>query len=449
MTLRVFSPLLAAAALIGLVWFSEAIVRPKPKDERIRVVYWEKWTGFEGDAMRAVVDEFNRSQDRIFVDLLTVSGIQNKTLLATAGGNPPDVAGLFGPNVAEYADDRAVIPLDDYCRKFGISRDQYIPVYWDIGSYKGRQYALPTTPASTALHYNRKMFEDAGLNPDRPPRTIEEMDKMAARIVTHLPNGKIDKAGFLPSEPGWWNWGWGYLFGGKLYDGKAKITANAPENVRAYEWVQSYSKKYGAVNLSTFKSGLGNFSSPQNGFMSGKVAMELQGVWMYNFIDKYAPEMEKPVRQWAAVPFPHPADRPDLANLTFADEDVLVIPRGAKHPDEAFEFIRFVQSQKGMELLCLGQRKHSPLKNVSRDFYRKHPNPFIKLFAELPAGKNVITPPKTGLWFELNDAMTNVFDEVTLERKTPKQALDDVTKRMQRKLDDYLMRQRAREAAGR
>jgi ABC-type glycerol-3-phosphate transport system substrate-binding protein len=66
--------------------------------------------------------------------------------------------------------------------------------------------------------------------------------------------------------------------------------------------VQSYSKRYGASALQTFQSGFGNFSSPQNAFLSEQVAMELQGVWMHNFIDKYAPNLE-----WGAAPFPHPA----------------------------------------------------------------------------------------------------------------------------------------------
>ena len=44
---------------------------------------------------------------------------------------------------------------------------------------------------------------------------------------------------------------------------------------------------------------------------------------MYNFITKYAPDMK-----WGAVPFPYPKDRPDLANSTIADEDILVSPDG-------------------------------------------------------------------------------------------------------------------------
>lgn len=436
----VFILLLLAAATIG---FSEIITANAPVPGPIHVTYWEKWTGFEGDAIRDVVDTYNRSQNRIHVDLLTVSGIEQKTLLAIAGGNPPDMAGLYGPNVAQYADDNAILPLDDFCKEKGIRAEQYVPAFWNIGFYRNHVYSLPSVPADTALHYNKQMFRDAGLNPEAPPQTIEQLNEMADKIVTRGANGQINKFGFLPAEPGWWNWAWPYFFGGSLWDGDKKLTANSPENVRAFEWIASWSKKYGAGELQTFRSGFGNFSSPQNAFLSSKVAMEIQGVWMYNFIDKYAPSLEKPVRNWAAVPFPYPADHPELKGQTIVDEDVLVIPRGSKHAKEAFEFIAYVQSQKGMEQLCMGQRKNSPLIAVSPEFWKTHPNPYIQLFATQPLGKTIASP-KIGIWPEYQAEMNNAFDEVVLMHKTPKEALDYVQARMQPKFDEYLERLRLR-----
>lgn len=421
---------LLGAAVIAVALYSERVVQPPVRQGPVRIVYWEKWTDFEGQAMRDVVDAFNRSQNRIFVDLLTVSGIQDKTLLAIAGGIPPDVAGLFGPNVAQYADAQAIQSLTEMCAEAGIRRENYIPVYWDIGNVRGQQFALPSAPASTALHYNRAMLTRAGLDPNRPPRTIEELDQMADRLVKRE-GGRIVQHGFLPSEPGWWNWGWGLAFGGKLWDG-TKLTADDPANIRAYEWVQQYSRKYGVGDIQTFRQGFGNFSSPQNAFLSEKVAMVLQGVWMYNFIDKFAPKLD-----WAAAPFPYPADRPELEGSTFADMDVLVVPRGAKHPKEAFEFIKFVQSQRGMELLCMGQRKHSPLLKVSPEFLAKHPNPYIKLFTELPKSSSVISPPKLGIWPEYQAEILNAYDEIQLMRKSPKDALRDVQNRMQPRFEEY------------
>jgi len=408
-------------------------------DGRVHISYWEKWTGFEGEAMRAVVDEFNRSQDKIFVHLLTVSQVDQKMLLATAGGNPPDVAGLWSFNTHVYADKGAIIPLDDLMKEAGLTREDYLPAYWNLSFYRGKTWALPTTPASVALHWNKDHFREAGLDPERPPRTIEELDAFAEKLTRRDENGKIIRMGFMPSEPGWWNWGWGYFFGGKLYDGKGHITANCPENIRAFRWVQSYAKKYNVKDLQVFQSGFGNFSSPQNAFLAGKVSMELQGVWMYNFISKYAPHLK-----WGAAPFPHPADRPDLANSTPVDIDTLVIPTGAKHPREAWEFIKFVQSHKGMELLCMGQRKHSPLSTSSPEFLKNHPHPYLHVFMDLAKSPNTFSTPKIGIWREYQDEMNNAFSNIWLCKMTPEEALANVQARMQKKLDRELRQKRRR-----
>ncbi len=428
-------PALAAAVAVGL-FASERLTAAPPPDRRVHVAYWEKWTDFEFDAMKRVVDSFNASQDRIQVDILGVSQIEDKTMMAIAGGIPPDVAGLYGAFVPQYADANAVIPLDGYAKANRIGRARYIPCFWDQGIVRGRLYSLPSAPATVALHYDKELFRNAGL--DHPPATTEELVSMADRI-TKKKDGRLLISGFLPTEPGWWNWMWCPLFGGRLWDGKDKITINEPASVRGFAWAQGFAKRYGPGAIATQKGGFGGFNSPQNGFMAKQVAMEFQGVWMYNFIQQYAPDLE-----WSVAPFPHPVDRPDLAEPTIADEDVLCIPRGAKHPKEAFEFIRYVQSQKGMEMLCLGQKKLSPLRAVSPEFLAKHPNPYIGLFTRLAYSKNAYSTPKIGIWKEYNDEINATLDTIMLMQKTPQQALDDLAARMQPKLDDYLKRLRAR-----
>ena len=430
---------LLAIGLVAAAITSEVLVRPAESNHRIHITYWEKWTGFEFDAMKAVVDDFNQSQDQITVDFLSVSNIRDKTLLAISGGVPPDLAGLESGHVSQFADEHALMPLDDLCREAGITPARYVKAYWDICNYKGHIYALPTTPASTALHYNRALLKAAGLDPNHPPETLEELSAMAEKITKRDPNGHISVAGFLPAEPGWWNFEWGSVYGGKLWNGKDTITSDSKENILGYEWVQSFSKKYGPGQIQTFKSGFGGFSSPQNAFMSSQVAMELQGVWMYNFIHMYQPNLD-----WAAAPFPHPASRPDLARMTFVDEDILCIPRGAKHVKEAFEFAKFVQSQHGMEELCMGQKKQTPLKYVTPEFLAKHPNPYIKLFIEMAQEKNAVCAPAVGIWPEYQDELNNAYDQISLLHLSPAEALKKVRLRMQPKLDHYLQRLKLR-----
>jgi multiple sugar transport system substrate-binding protein len=431
-------PALGTAVLLGVV-ASEALVKGPPPGKKVRVAYWEGWTGFEFEAMQKVVKAFNASQDRIEVEVLSVSGLQDKALLAISGGIPPDVLGLSGAAITQFADDRALMPLNDLAKASGIKPDRYIPAFYDMGLVRGRLYALPSTPATVALHYNRSLFRKAGLDPDRPPQTDEEMIEMADKLTVRGPNGQLKVSGFLPTEPGWWNWMWCPLFGGRIWDGKGKITINEKDSVRGFEFAQSFAKRYGAGNIATQKGGFGNFASPQNAFLSEDVAMVAQGVWMYNFISMYNEKLD-----WGAAPFPRPADRPDLQNPTIVEANMLGVPHGAKHPKEAFEFIKFVQSQEGMEMLCMGQKKLSPLSEVSQEFLTTHPNPRIKLFTDLAHSKNAFGAPKMGIWTEYSNEINAAFDSVMLMQKTPQKAMDDVAARMQPKLDTYMRRLRER-----
>ncbi|MBX3111189.1 MAG: ABC transporter substrate-binding protein [Fimbriimonadaceae bacterium] len=434
--------LLGVAVIAGAVAETEQISQPEHRPDRVIVTYWEKWSDFEADAMRKVVNEFNRRQDKIFVNFLSTSGIENKTIMATAGGIPPDIAGLFGANLPLYAYYEAIMPLDEVCAKAGVKKDDYIPVFWDICTYKGKLYALPTTPATTALHYNRKILRDVGWDPDRPPATIEELDELDKRAMILDKQGHVVRAGFMPTEPGWWPWSWPYFFGGTLMDDKGKVTTDLPDNVRAYTWMASFAKRYGASQLQSFKQGFANaFNSPQNAFLDKKVATVLQGVWMANFIQKYTPDLD-----WAASPFPTPADRPELKGRVIADLDIVVIPRGAKHPQEAFEFLKFLQSQEGMELLCMGQKKYTPLMKVSPSFYANHPNPFIKLFRDQSLSPNVFYTPRTPIWNRYQQELQVVIDKMNLlDKRSVKDLLGDVKARVQPMQDEVDKIERLRE----
>src|SRR5258708_37280460 len=112
--------------------------------------------------MRAVIDRFNRKQARTIVEFLPTSKPNRKTLVATAGGDPPDIAGLWTQNVTAYADAEALTPFDDFIRRDGFTPDawlsRYYPVYAHICTHAGHVYAGIATPAVLALHWNKTSF---------------------------------------------------------------------------------------------------------------------------------------------------------------------------------------------------------------------------------------------------------------------------------------------------
>ena len=457
----VLASLLIPALLI--LAFGPRSDAPVPKD-RIVVDYWEKWTADEEAAMKVIVDDFNNSQDRIFVRYVSTSNVNQKTLVATAAGVPPDVAGLWDNNLAQFAEQDALMPLDDLAKEHGIGPSTYMPVFWNACHYKGHLYALISTPAAVALHYNTDEFRAAGLDPDHPPTTLDELDKYAQLLEKRDAAGHLIQTGFLPTEPGWFV-NFSYLwFGGSIWDEKNhKFTLTDPNVVKAFTWVQSYSKRLGKEAVNEFRGGVGNFDSPQNPFLAGQMAMTQQGPWMANYIyhlkpsmdglasgqddDLNAPLAERRKRMhWAAAPFPSAV--PGLTNITYCGFDTLVIPRGAAHPKEAFEFIAYVNRQDVMEKLCMSHSKNSPLANVSDNFLHHHKNPYIDVFEDLSRSPNAHSIPQIPIYPEVDAELTVLVQSLALMKAEPEPALRDLQVRLQKIYDAFMEKQQAREKLG-
>ena len=425
--------------------------------------------------MQTIVNDFNNTvgkRQNIFVQYLSMSNVDQKTLVATAAGVPPDVAGLWNTQVAQFAEIGALEPLDDLAQAEGISEADYKPVLWEGCRYKGQLWALVSSCGSQALYYNKRLFAQnapalraAGLDPARPPRTLEELDRYAAALdeTEILPNGfkRLKRSGFLPTEPGWYLSFFGYWFGAPIYDAQTdRILLTDPRMVRALDWVRGYSLRLGKDSLGEFRSGFGSFNSTQNPFIAQTVAMELQGPWMTNQFEKFRPAMNHakvPRSQEGAMTArqrqenceygvaPFPAAVGGASGTTFANFDVLMIPRGAKHKKEAFAFIAFVNSQKETEKLNVLNCQNSPRRVVSQQFLDTHPNPYIDVFERLMAGPNARGVPPCPIWPEVGAELDNAAQRVALLEATPEQALRDAQNRVDEKYRRFRARRQARQ----
>jgi multiple sugar transport system substrate-binding protein len=425
--------LLSAAACVLTTSASKAAT----PDGKVHLSYWEKWSGVEEYAMQRVVDAFNRSQDRIVVDYLSVGDIERKTILATAGGDPPDIAGVYLNDVTQFADRNALTPLDDFIRTDDQTSDQFLSRYAKafatMGQYHGKVWAVPTTPSTTAMYWNKDVFREAGLDPEKPPRTLAELDAMSDRIARHDAAGNLTRVGFLPL-PGY-TWAFPVWFGGQLFDGANITIGTNPANLAAFRWTTSYSTKYGVDAIRHLTSSFGiALASPQDPFMSGQVAILFDGVWRSHYIHLYAPGLNYGVAPW-------PAAQPGINDFTVAEADMLVIPHGAKHPREAWAFLRYISSPNldaqreedlsGVELLSFLQQKASPLQHWSPFFEAHNPDPDLAIFRQLAESPHVYIQPRMGIWDEYSRELGTAFDESRFEIETPEEALQQCQDRVE------------------
>lgn len=395
--------------------------------DRIVVHYWEKWAGVEAVPIRRIVDDFNRTsgaEHGIWVEYSSISDVDKRTLIATAGGDPPDIAGLFDHIVAQMADQNALLPLDELVAEYGIHADEFKPVWWNIGVYRGKLFALPSAPYTIALYYNRRLFREAGLDPNRPPRSIDELTDAIKRLTRYDEKGGIVQAGFTvsPSMLGWWPWVWPFFFNARPWDGQ-RFHADSSEVLAAMDWVREWRDAVGLKAMLTFEGSLTSIESAQNPFLAERLAMVFQGPWMTNWIRTYTPELDYGVAAF-------PSADPDRRNA-FASADVFVIPRGAHHPREAMLFLQYLMRQDVLEGLCKAHCKVSPFRRPRDDFFADHPNPHIRTFDALAESPDAFSVPKLPTWAQAKDITQVMLESVNRGTATPAQAAADA----QRKLD--------------
>lgn len=427
--------------VIALVAIGYALLGPRPSTtgpgDRIVLHYWEKWTGTEAEAMRQVVDAFNASQDRIHVNYLTMSSIDEKAMLSIAGGAPPDVLGLWSFNLPFYAQADAIVPLE----LPGISAETYAPAVRPLVFDGDRQLAGVNTCSSVAVYVNLDHLDRAGLDwrNGGPPRTLEQFDAMIPRLSV-VQDGSVQQAGFLHMDPGWWHWCWPGYFGGQLYDVETDTaTIDSPENIAAFTWFQQGQRRYGRDALRRFQSAPTDNPSPYRNFLTGRLSMTIQGPWLARVIAESAPDLN-----WAAWPLPGPAGDPD-APAGPIECDILVVPRGAPHPEEAMEFIAFTQRQDMVELVSSLHAKPSPLMAVSDAFHRDHLNTSIAAHEAILHSPNGFGTPPVATWPELNAALTAGVDRIWNGDEDVATVLADVQAEVEAQLERARVRRARRD----
>ena len=409
---------------------------------RVELRYWEKWTGIEGAALQTVVDRFNHSQDRIWVHLVPVSDITSKAMVAIGGGDPPDLVGLYSYSVPTYANARAVMPLDEFEGHATIDPEGYVPGVRDLLWHEGRPWAGVNTCYTLAIYYNRSLLRGVNHDPGKLPRTIDELDDLSGKLTRFDTAGRLEQAGFLQNVPGWWNYFWPIMFGGRLYDEtRGRAMCAEPRCVRAFEWVRATAARFGVAATTAFASGYGrNIHSAQDPFMSGRMAMIVQGPWLANFIRTLTPSLD-----YVAAPVPVATDVFDPDRPTgLLEADVLMIPRGCPHPEESYTFMTFMQRQDVQEELATAHCKPSPFRLCSPGFIEQHPNRSIRAFDAIAKSSAAQILPRTTAWKAYSDLINPAFDR-TWSGSDPAATLAAVQVRAQQMIDTAEQRRRERD----
>ncbi len=392
--------------------------------------YWTGWSGFEFDALQQLVDQFNEEHPGIFVNMTTVFGQYDKVLTAIAGGNPPDVvSAVWLHQLVSMAARNGLQPVTDYAERDGITGEEYFPQFWEAWHWNNHLWGLMITANANVIAYRTDLFEEVGLDPDNPPKTLDELDAAAQLLEKVDSNGNIERVGILPAGITWW----GRVFGGDFYnEAQQQITANNPKVVASLTWMGSYRQRLGPEKVAAFQSGFGDYMSTQNSFFVGKEAMTQVGEWFIEFQRRFATDLDMRF-------MPAPPPEGGRENCTTFGGSVFTIPAGVQYPDASWEFIKWLSQDENMGEFCY-QIHNVPPKVKPAYEERFISDERFKMAVDLLNGPNAFGPDKMPvndfLFNRLQEAESSVFQG----EMAAQDVLDRVTQETQDELDKTLER---------
>jgi multiple sugar transport system substrate-binding protein len=315
---------------------------PAPKAGQKVIRYWHNFgAGLSADVHTKQIKMFldaNQTYgvEATFVPTTVGTQLSDKLIAAISGGDPPDAARFDRFIVTSWAAKGFLTDVTAKAQSDKVTQDKFIKEGWDEATYKSKLYAVPFDTDLRGLYYNKKHFQEAGLDPNKPPTTIAELDSYAEKL-TKKDGAKYTRLGFVPwvKQGALYTWAW--VYGGELYDKeKDQISLDNPKVVKALEWMVSYAKKYNVDTLDVIAAAFG--PNDQDPFVTGLVSMVSDGDWMVAQYLKYMKPEQKD--DWDMVPYPKAEGGPD--KVTWGGGWSTVVPKGAKEADGAWAFAKYL-----------------------------------------------------------------------------------------------------------
>ena len=354
---------------------------PASDDASGDVTIWYYWeTPGHQEALDHIIQEFNGQQDKIKVQAKYVpfADFKKQLSVGASAGELPDIVILDNPDHASYA---AMGIFADITDRFDVST--YYPGPVNSCTLDGKLYGVPFGSNDLVLFYNEDMLAEAGCE---VPKTWDELLDVATKTTKGNVYGFAHCA--LQNEEGTFNflpWVWSA--------GQTSYEIDSEGGIKALE----FEKKL--VDAGVFPKEAINWTQgdTMNQFISGNLAMMINGTWQIPTMRSEVPDMK-----WNVAPIPQ--DKQQASGL--GGENYAVIAGG--NEEAAIAFLQYATSKD----TCLYMMDHmgyiSSDSTIAKDQFQG--DPVYQVFVDEMQYANARGPLPE--WPDISDAISLAFNKV-------------------------------------
>ncbi|MFD4534668.1 ABC transporter substrate-binding protein [Kitasatospora sp. NPDC058397] len=308
----------------------------------VTITFWHGWS--QDNEVKAINDNiaaFEKAHPNIHVKAVdNIADDKVNQALRAGGDDAPDVVSSFTTNnVGMFCSTKAFTDLKPLLQKSGIDPVKTFPAAMlNYTQFQGNQCSLPLLGDAYGLYYNKKAFADAGIA--NPPKTFSEFAEDAKKLTLADGDG-YKQLGFMPLYHGYESTTEHFLgqYGPTYFgaDGKSNIAAD-PKVAAMLKWQKGMVDQLGGyTKLEKYRATFGEEFSAKNPFLTGKVAMAIDGEWRTAALADNKPDFD-----WATAAFPVPDDQADTYGRGYQTGTIVGIASSSKKQAAAWELVKYL-----------------------------------------------------------------------------------------------------------
>jgi multiple sugar transport system substrate-binding protein len=254
---------------------SQGAEEETPEAAPVTIKFWNGFTASDGDILREIYDRFNAQNGKgitVEMDIMPWDNLFESLAPALATNTAPALLLLGSEYIPEYAASGGIVALDDFWSWSGLDVDNYLENVRETFVLDGTIYGIPMQYNTQYLYWNKDLFTAAGLDPEAPPKTFDEMVAYAEALTDAskeqygmgIAIGNANITNFLWSNGGDW-----------LNADQTKAVCNSPETVEVLTMLQGiFENGYSPIGMTG--------ADLDNLLYAGQLGMYINGPWLIN-----------------------------------------------------------------------------------------------------------------------------------------------------------------------
>ena len=377
-----------------------------------RKAYWEKMiAGFEKENPNIEIE---------FQECPYGDDFETKLNTGFASGTAPDIINFTMASLGTRVPLGQYAALDEYVDKWD-GKDDFMENALNLGKVNGKIYGIAVFPDPRMLAYNKELFKEAGLDPDTPPATWQEMLDDHKKLIKKDDSGTVVQTGFAMPTSGTSMQHYMSIFieenGVKnlVDEDNNEILCNSDKAVEAV----AFMKEVADAGVIPFDCS----NSEQDPFGMGTAGMGIVTDQTYKQLNEGA------LKGKIALASP----LKNTQQATFCGMSFMFMSGETKHKDEVWKFIEYVSSPESMWTRYEDLGTTPIRESLKEKFIEQDPETNQVIYDSINCGTgSPKVPYATSVYNIINEAMEKVMYDV----ETPKDAMDTAAEKIQEEINN-------------